>query len=136
MSEVKSLKKIFIVDDNETNLATAKSALKDHYTLMCMLSADRMFKMLEKIIPDLILLDIEMPMMTGIQALKIIRNSDDPVLRDLKVVFLTSHGSGGNVSSAMTHHAQDFITKPFVPDDLRKRVAKVLATDYTDKGAE
>ena len=120
------IKKIFVVDDKETNLAVAREALNNDYSVLCMTSADRMFKLLEKMVPDLILLDIEMPMMTGIEALKLIRTSENQAIRDLKVVFLTSHGSDGNVLSAHKYQAQGFILKPFDPATLRKRISELV----------
>ena len=65
---------IFVVDDNDTNLSMAKEALKDHYRVMTMPSAEKMFAMIEKITPDLILLDIEMPDMDGFEALQILKD--------------------------------------------------------------
>jgi len=59
------LKTIFVVDDSDTNLAMAEEALEEHYNVMTMLSAAKMFALLEKIIPNIILLDIEMPEMNG-----------------------------------------------------------------------
>ena len=122
----KPQKKIFIVDDNQTNLAAAKEALKDDYSVMCMLSAEKMFHLLEKITPDLILLDIEMPEMNGFDALAILRKSENPEHSKLKVIFLTSHGSGDNVKMAAIHGADGFIIKPFIPSELRIRVLQHL----------
>ena len=121
-----SQKKVFIVDDNQTNLATAKDTLKDDYFVTCMTSADRMFTLLEKLTPDLILLDIEMPEMNGFEALAKLRASENPVQRDMKVIFLTSHGSGDNVKLAAQHGADGFIIKPFIPSELKLRVSQHL----------
>jgi putative two-component system response regulator len=63
------MKTIFAVDDSDTNLATAKKALEGRYRVLTMPSAAKMFALLEKISPDLILLDIEMPEMDGFDAL-------------------------------------------------------------------
>ena len=55
------MKIIFIVDDNKSNLFSAKTALDGAYKTYALLSAERMFKIAERIIPDLILLDVNMP---------------------------------------------------------------------------
>jgi len=120
------IKKIFVVDDNKMNLAVAKEALSNDYSVLCMTAADKMFSLLEKFVPDLILLDIEMPGMTGIEALKQIRACDDPKIKDIKVVFLTSHGSDGNVIDAHRYQAQGFILKPFDPATLRKKITELI----------
>jgi len=68
-------KTIFVVDDNDTNLSTAKEALKGQYRVMSLPSAAKMFALLEKITPDMILLDIEMPEMSGFEALRLLKNT-------------------------------------------------------------
>jgi len=55
------MKTIFVVDDSDINLSLAENALENQYQVMTMPSAVKMFVLLEKMIPDLILLDIEMP---------------------------------------------------------------------------
>ena len=129
--EVKVPKMIFIVDDNETNLAAAKGALKDNYRVLCMTSAARMFKLLEQMTPDLILLDIEMPEMNGFEALKLLKDSERQDHKNIPVVFLTSKGSGVNVATAVAHGACDFIVKPFDPIRLQDRV--IVHTKGTEK---
>ena len=122
----KLIKKILVVDDNKMNLAVAKEALSNDYSVLCTTSADKMFSLLEKFIPDLILLDIEMPGMTGIEALKKIRTYDDPNIKNVRVVFLTSHGSDGNVINAHKYKAHGFILKPFDPATLRKKITDLI----------
>ena len=58
------MKTIFAIDDNETNLTAVKLALDGTYKTYPFWSAAKMFKLLEKITPDLILLDVEMPVRT------------------------------------------------------------------------
>ncbi|MCL2442737.1 MAG: response regulator [Treponema sp.] len=69
------MKTIFIVDDSDTNLSMAEAALENHYRVMTMPSAEKMFMLLDKVIPDLILLDIEMPVMDGFEALGLLKSS-------------------------------------------------------------
>ena len=82
------MKTIFVVDDNDTNILAAKTALDGTYKVFALQSAARMFKLTERIIPDLILLDIEMPEMDGFEALRLLR--EDEKLRTIPVIFLTS----------------------------------------------
>ena len=125
-TEQRVMKKVFIVDDNETNLITAKETLQKNYMVLCMVDADRMFQLLEKMTPDLILLDIEMPVLNGLDALRLIRGSKEERIKNLKVIFLTSHASGDNIKIAAENHADGFMVKPFVPSDLRLKVAQMI----------
>ena len=122
----KLIKKILVVDDNKMNLAVAKEALSNDYSVLCTTAADKMFSLLEKFIPDLILLDIEMPGMTGIEALKQLRAYEDPNIKNVRVVFLTSHGSDSNVVNAHKYKAHGFILKPFDPATLRKKITDLI----------
>ena len=81
------MRTIFIVDDKDTNLLLAKTALEGLYKTFALPSAERMFKLAEKITPDLILLDVDMPEMDGFEAMKILKN--DEKLKSIPVIFLT-----------------------------------------------
>ena len=73
---------------------------------------------------DLILLDIEMPIMNGIQVLKEIRGNDD--IADTPVMFLTASADADTVEDARKLGVVDYINKPFLPDELKSRVEKVF----------
>ena len=105
------MKKIFIVDDNDANLLIAKNALEGLYETYAMPSAGRMFKMLEKIMPDLILLDVDMPEMDGFEAIKILKA--DEKLKTIPVVFLTAKQDSESEEKGLKLGASGFIIKPF-----------------------
>ena len=84
----KNMKIVFIVDDNETNRMAAKTALDNIYTTYALPSAEKMFQLMEKITPDLILLDIDMPEMDGFEAIKVLKSK--PETKDIPIVFLTA----------------------------------------------
>jgi putative two-component system response regulator len=121
-------KTIFIVDDNDSNLTVAENALELHFQIITMSSAARMFALLEKIRPDMILLDIKMPGMDGIEALKRLKKNHE--FADIPVVFLTSV-SDTSVEAAQGFEigAVDFVTKPFSPDVLLNRINMHLSID-------
>ncbi len=75
--------------------------------------------------PDLILLDVRMPRMTGYEACKAIKANDQ--VKDIPVVFLSAKGQQDEMESGMEAGAYDYILKPFAPDQLNKRVAEILA---------
>ena len=120
-------KTIFIVDDSETNLATAKETLKDHYRVLNLPSAARMFDLLEKISPDLILLDIEMPEMDGFEAL--LRLKNNALHSNIPVIFLTSMADSSIEASGFQLGVVDFITKPFSAPVLMNRIKTHLDID-------
>ena len=113
-------KTIFVVDDNDVNLVVANDALKQDYNVLTLPSAIRMFDMLKKVKPDLILLDIEMPEMSGFDALKQLKASD--AYADIPVMFLTSRSDSSNEAYGIELGAVDFVAKPFSVPVLLQRI--------------
>jgi len=123
-------KTIFLVDDDITNLTVGRNALAEFYNVFTMDSGERMFKMLEKNIPDLILLDVNMPEMSGYEAIKVLKG----VKRtgDIPVIFLTAQSDNDSELEGLSLGAIDYITKPFTPVLLLKRIEIHLELlDYT-----
>jgi putative two-component system response regulator len=121
------MKTIFIVDDSDTNLSMAEAALEDSYRVMTMASAEKMFALLEKITPDLILLDIEMPQMDGFEALKKLKAEDR--WSDIPVMFLTGRTDADVEVHGFEMGAVDFVTKPFSAPVLLNRINTHLDID-------
>lgn len=113
-------KTIFVVDDNDTNLSKAEEGLEDIYDVMTIPSGARLFTILKKIKPNLILLDIEMPEMDGFQVLDKLRN--DKEYKNIPVIFLTGVRSPEVEARGFENGAIDFITKPFSTPVLLNRV--------------
>ena len=114
------MKTVFIVDDNDTNLMTAKIALEGTYKTYALPSAVKMFALAEKIIPDLILLDIDMPDMDGFKAMEILK--EDSRLKSIPVIFLTAMNDPEAELRGLEMGAADFIVKPFSKPVLLKRI--------------
>jgi len=121
------LKTIFVVDDNDINLSIVKEALKDHYRVMPLPSAAKMFALLDKITPDLILLDIEMPEINGFDALKILKRTI--AWEDIPVMFLTSMNDVELEARGFEMGVVDFVTKPFSVPVLLNRIKTHLQID-------
>lgn len=102
--------KILIVDDNAVNLTVIKGILSERYKVYPVDSGAMALKFLVKQLPDLILLDIEMPEMSGIELIRIIK--EDPKLTDIPVIFLTAHNSAESEADAFRLGAADYIRKP------------------------
>ena len=114
------MKTIFIVDDSDTNLATAEEALENYYRVMTLPSAAKMFSLLEKITPDLILLDIEMPVMNGFEALESLKANNS--WADIPVIFLTGTADASIEKKSSELGADGIIIKPFSPSGLLERI--------------
>lgn len=130
------MKTIFIVDDNKTNLLSAKEALGGTYKAFALDSAARMFKLVEKIIPDLILLDIKMPDMDGFEAIKLLKEHENQKVRAVPVIFLTSVNNEESEMKGFELGAVDFINKPFSVPILLKRIELHIETDKLIKNGQ
>jgi putative two-component system response regulator len=118
---------IFVVDDNDTNLAVAADALEDQYRVVTVPSVLKMFTMLEKIKPDLILMDVGMPVINGFEAIK--RLKENPAYTDIPVIFLTGLNDNASEAQGIELGAVDFITKPFAKTVLLNRIKTQLNLD-------
>ncbi|MEA3308089.1 MAG: response regulator [Chloroflexota bacterium] len=75
--------------------------------------------------PDLILMDVRMPKMTGYEACRELKTKAE--LEKVPVVFLSAKGQESEISKGMSVGGTDYILKPFAPDDLIKQVKRILA---------
>ena len=121
------LNTIFVVDDVDTNLTTAREALKEKYRVMTMPSAARMFTMLERVTPALILLDIEMPDMDGFEVLQLLKANPD--YAGIPVIFLTGITDFEVEARGFQLGVTDFIRKPFSAPVLLNRIKTHLEID-------
>ena len=120
-----SKKKILVVDDNQANLIACKKTLKDLYDVFPVPSTDKMFDILNHVIPDLILLDVEMPGTNGYEAIQILKGHDDH--KDIPVIFLSAMDDSQSEIEGLSLGAVDYIHKPFVSALLIRRIQSHLA---------
>jgi len=113
-------KTIFLVDDDATNLMVGKNVLGDSYNIITLNSGPTLFKFLQRVKPDLILLDITMPEMSGYDVMRQLKS--DPETAEIPVIFLTALDSEEIEYEGLSLGARDFITKPFSPPLLLKRI--------------
>ena len=118
--------KILVVDDAAFMRMMVKDTLtKNGYTdLYEAPDGVEAVKMYEELHPDLVLMDITMPNMDGLEALKTIRSKDP----NANVVMCSAMGQEGMVMDAVRSGAKDFIVKPFKPDRVLKTVNSILGT--------
>jgi signal transduction histidine kinase/HPt (histidine-containing phosphotransfer) domain-containing protein len=113
-------KKIIAVDDSLLYLNVLQKTLKNIYEVYPSPSALEMFELLEHVLPDLILLDANMPDMDGYEAIKKLKN--DTRYSEIPVIFLTSMTEERSELDGLKLGAVDYIHKPFVLPLLLQRI--------------
>ena len=112
-------KRILVVDDDEMNLKRTRMILEKQYNVLLAESGREALEKNKKEKVDLILLDIAMPIMDGIETFRRMKESDV----NIPVIFLTASGYENDVKTAISLGAVNYLKKPFFPDELLKRVA-------------
>ncbi len=79
-------------------------------------------------IPDLILLDVRMPRMTGYEACKLLKEQEST--RDIPIIFLSAKGQESEVKIGLEVGAEEYILKPFSPDQLVERIKAILQSNH------
>ena len=88
-------------------------------------NGEEAYQSARKVLPDLILLDVRMPIMSGIEACKKIKS--DPETLRIPVVFLSAKGQDSEIKAGLEAGAVEYLLKPFSPDDLNRRLSEILA---------
>ncbi|MDR2924263.1 MAG: response regulator [Treponema sp.] len=122
---------VILVDDNPANLRIGKNVLSEKFTIATAPSADKMFSLLENNIPAMILLDVDMPEMNGYEAIKILKSK--PQTQDIPVIFVTGRAESDDELAGLSLGAIDYITKPFQPSLLLKRIEVHLLVEAQKK---
>ena len=125
---------VLMVDDDEINRQMAEMILtkKLPYKVITAESGMRCIELMHQFDVNLVLLDVDMPVWDGFKTLAAIRT--DKKLKDTPVIMLTAAADLGSVVKANEYGIQDYIKKPFLPDDLADRVAKVVWDNWQQKG--
>ena len=126
--------RILIVDDAKTNVDILVDALRDEYKLSVALDGAAALRSIEKNPPDLVLLDIQLPIFSGIEVLQQISDAARTDVSSsaggppgLNIIMLTAFGTIELAVKAMQLGAVDFITKPFTGDHITVVINKALA---------
>jgi len=109
-----------MVDDDLTCLTVAKNHLVDRYDIFTIPSGNKLFQILEKVMPDLILLDIEMPDMNGYDVIKKLKSNKS--VANIPVIFLTARIDPESEVQGLSLGAVDYLTKPFSKELFLKRI--------------
>ena len=124
----KQMHKVLVVDDEEPILELLKYNLeKGGYEVKTASDGSRAVDIARKFIPDLVLLDIMMPKMDGVETCRMLR--DIPELQKTFVVFLTARSEEYSEVAAFDVGADDYITKPIKPRALMSRISALFRRD-------
>jgi CheY-like chemotaxis protein len=122
MSDIR--RKVVLVDDDKSCRDQGRAILKNSYEVFAVPSAYKLFELLEMVTPDLILLDIHMPIVDGFLTIK--RVKKDPRFAGIPVIFLTATSDKESVVKGSSLGAAGFVTKPFSAADLISRINDCL----------
>ncbi|MEY8338732.1 response regulator [Lachnospiraceae bacterium 62-35] len=115
-------KRILVVDDDAMNLKRTQRILEKHYNVLLAESGREALEKIKYEKIDLILLDIAMPIMDGLETFKHMKENSV----EIPVIFLTASGYEDDVRTAINLGAINYLKKPFFPQELLKRVASAL----------
>ena len=119
-------KKILLIDDDETHLSTVENMLMSEYEIITAKSGTEALLVLYKgVVPNLVLLDIVMSEKDGWETYNRIRAIT--LLHEVPIAFFTSSNDEEEVEHVQIAGAADFITKPYNPEELIKRVKAIIS---------
>jgi len=119
-----ALKRVIHVDDVNVSLASVKSRISKLYDVFSANSSIKMYELLEKIMPDLILLDADMPDVDGYETIKGLKANNR--FAHIPVVFLTSRSDRASVVKGLSFGAADYIFKPVQTEKLIETLDGIL----------
>ena len=123
-----SRKKILLVDDSSTILMMEKFILRnDPYTLITASNGEEAVHKAASEKPDLILLDVVMPRMSGFEACRLMRDND--ALKNTPIIMVTTRGEANNVETGWLVGCTDYVTKPINAVELLLKVRTLLADE-------
>src|SRR5450432_1894533 len=111
--------RVLIVDDEASNIAILSRLFRNEYQMVTATNGEVALKCLEQDSFDLVLLDIMMPMVSGLDVLKAMRQN--PLTAELPVILISARMDENDIVEGLTIGANDYITKPFRLAELRAR---------------
>ena len=127
--------KILLVDDSLTVLAVERLLLRDeHVELSTAGNGQEALELASRTRPDLILLDVVMPEVDGIECCRQLRAN--PATRSIKIIMVTTKGNPGMVEAAFEAGCDDFVTKPLDKAELLQKLRQTLGARMPSVGGE
>jgi CheY-like chemotaxis protein len=119
------MKKILVVEDVELNLDLLVQLLEDDYEVLTAMDGVAGIKLAERERPDLILMDLSLPIIDGWEAARRIKTTDH--LKHIPIIALTAHAMVGDAEDALTAGCDDYMAKPLDEDLLFEKLDRFLA---------
>ena len=118
-------KKVLIADDEPNIVAAVEFLLqRSGYDVYVARNGEEALKLVEARNPDLVLLDVMMPVRSGYEVCRRIREND--AWRHIKIIMLSAKGRDAEVAKGLAIGADDYVTKPFSTQDLLQRIGALL----------
>jgi len=122
------IKTILVVEDNTLNMKLVRGLIKiGKYRMLEANDAESGIQLIREQMPDLVLMDIQLPGMDGLSATKIIK--EDPDLKDIPIVALTSYAMQGDKEKALAAGCTGYIAKPIDTRKFLETVSQYLKDD-------
>lgn len=125
MSNASKKQIVLVVDDTVLNIDVVKGVLANDYIVQAATSGEMAYKIIDKVKPDLILLDIMMPVIDGYEVCQRLQANNDT--KGIPIIFLTAKTEEDDETKGLSLGAVDYITKPISPAILKERVKNHLA---------
>ena len=126
--------RILLIDDTPVNLILLGNALEEDYDLRIATSGEEGLRLTAEVMPDLILLDIMMPGIDGLETCRILKA--DPALKQIPVIFITALGEPEFEATGLTLGASDYLSKPINVELARQRIHNLLDREQLRKEVE
>ena len=115
-------KSILVAEDNDSNYLLLSTILKKEYLLTRAVNGAEAVRLYHEIKPDLILMDIKMPVMTGLEATAEIRKAD----KEIPIIALTAYAFGSDRDEAINAGCDRVMTKPINIKEIKDMLSKLL----------
>ncbi|MGE3844885.1 MAG: response regulator transcription factor [Vicinamibacterales bacterium] len=128
--------RVLVVEDEADIAGLIKHALERHgdFTVECVTTGDAALRVINARIPDLVVLDLNLPVMSGFEICRILRGR--PHTRHVPLIMVTARAGESDRVSGLDLGADDYIVKPFSPRELAARVRAVLRRRQTPVTAD
>ena len=118
------MKRILVVEDQEDNRQILRDLLAAHYAVTEAENGEEALAAVARERPDLILMDIQMPIMDGYEATR--RIKADPALRSIPIMVVTSYALSGDEAKGREAGCDAYVTKPYSPRQLLAKIREFL----------